>query len=128
VFEYGLGGADRTVALGLAGPGSSVYEPDGMFGTAHARVRDVVSVLDELGIDTVDLLKVNIEGAEFELFERLITAGRLGRMRQVSVQFHEWHPKAHARRAAIRRALRVDHDEVWCYPWIWELWRTRGSV
>jgi len=128
VLEYGLGGTDRTVDLGLAGPGSSVYEPNGMFGTAPARIRDVVSVLDELGLDTVDLLKVNIEGAEYELFERLAAAGWLGRMRQVSVQFHEWHPKAHARRAEIRRALAVDHEQVWCYPWIWELWRVRGAA
>jgi FkbM family methyltransferase len=128
VLDYGLAGCDRRVDLGLAGPGSSVYEPDGMFGTARVELRDVVGVLDGLGLDTVDLLKVNIEGGEYELFDRLIAAGRLDRMRHVSVQFHEWHPKAHARRAAIRRALRVGHEEVWCYPWIWELWRVREAV
>ncbi len=128
VFEYGLGAADRTVDLGLAGPGSSVHEADGMFGSARVEIRDVVGVLDELGIDTVDLLKVNIEGSEYELFDRLIAARRLDRMRYVSVQFHEWHPRAHARRAAIRRALAVHHEQVWCYPWIWELWRVRGAV
>ena len=127
VFEYGLAGADGTADLGLAGPGSSVYERNGMFGTARVELRDVVGVLDGVGLDSVDLLKVNIEGGEYDLFDRLVAAGRLGRMRYVSVQFHEWHPKAHARRAAARRALRVDHDEVWCYPWIWELWRARRT-
>jgi FkbM family methyltransferase len=125
VLGYGLAGADRTVDLGLAGPGSSVYEHAGLFGTARVELRDVVGVLDELGLETVDLLKVNIEGGEYDLFDRLIGAGRLGAMRHVSVQFHEWHPKAHARRASIRRALGVDHEQVWCYPWIWELWRRR---
>ena len=127
VLDYGLSGADRTVDLALDGPGSSVSDGGGMFGTARVELRDVVGALDELGLDAVDLLKVNIEGGEYDLFDRLVAAGRLGRMRYVSVQFHEWHPKAHARRAAARRALRVDHDEVWCYPWIWELWRARRT-
>ncbi|MGH9026660.1 MAG: FkbM family methyltransferase, partial [Acidimicrobiia bacterium] len=95
----------------------------GMFGRAPVQLRDVVGVLEELGIDHVDLLKVNIEGGEFELFDRLNETGWLPRMRVVSVQFHEWHPKAYRRRRAVRRALRRDHREVWNYPWVWELWQ-----
>jgi FkbM family methyltransferase len=125
VLGYGLAGADRTVDLALDGPGSTVSDGSGMFGTARVELRDVVAALDELGLGDVDLLKVNIEGGEYDLFDRLIATGALGRMRHVSVQFHEWHPRAHARRRAIRRALRVDHEEVWCYPWVWELWRRR---
>ena len=71
-------------------------------------------------------MKVNIEGGEYDLFDRLIEAGSLGRFRQVSVQFHEWHPRAHGRRGSDTAGeLRRQHDEVWCYPWVWELWRRR---
>jgi len=45
----------------------------------------------------------------------------------VMVQFHEWHPKAYRRRWAIRKVLRRSHREVWCYPWIWELWEWRAA-
>jgi FkbM family methyltransferase len=124
-FDYGLSAADGTAEIGLAGPGSSIYTSEGLFGTASVRIRDVVTVLEELGLESVDLLKVNIEGAEYDLFDRLVAADWLGRIRQVSVQFHEWHPHAHRRRNAIRRALRVTHDEVWNYPWVWELWRRK---
>ena len=122
-LEYGLGAADATADLALAGLGSSVFGTHAPLGTTRVRIRDVVSVLADLGLERVDLLKVNIEGGEYDLLDRLLAAGWLPRIRQVMVQFHEWHPKAYRRRRGIRRALRRTHREVWCYPWIWELWR-----
>jgi FkbM family methyltransferase len=125
-FELGLGAVDERVDLALDGPGSSRYSASGLFGTATVEIRDVVAVLDELGLDRVDLLKCNIEGAEYDLFDRLIEAGWLPRIGIVAVQFHEWHPRAYTRRRAIRRALARTHDEVWDYPFVWERWRRRG--
>lgn len=121
--EYGLGGADQTVELALAGLGSSIYPVEAPHGTCRIVLRDVVAVLAELGVERIDLLKINIEGGEYDLLDRLIAAGWVPRIRQIMVQFHEWHPKAYRRRRAIRRALGRSHREVWCYPWIWELWR-----
>jgi FkbM family methyltransferase len=122
---YGLAGTTRAATLALDGPGSSVHGGPATFGTAEVELRDVLRVLDDLGLDEVDLLKVNIEGGEYELFDRLIAAGALGRFRQVSIQFHEWLPDAYRRRAAIRRALSDSHWEVWSFPWVWELWTRR---
>jgi FkbM family methyltransferase len=122
-FEYGLGRADHTATLAQAGPGSSIYTVDPELDTTEVQIRDVLGVLEELGIAEIDLLKVNIEGGEYDLFERLIETDWLPRIRLVSVQFHEWHPKAYRRRRAIRRALARGHAEVWCYPWVWEYWQ-----
>jgi FkbM family methyltransferase len=127
VLDYGLGGTDRTAVLALAGPGSSIFASHAPLGTSSVRIRDAVAVLAELGLEHIDLLKVNIEGGEYDLLERLIGAGWLPRIRQVMVQFHEWHPKAYRRRRRIRSALRRTHREVWCYPWVWELWRRRAD-
>ena len=97
-----------------------------LFGTTTVAVRDVAAVLAELGIGEIDLMKVNIEGAEFDLLDRLLETDWVPRIRNLSVQFHEWHPDAPRRRRAIRAALSQTHDEVWCYPWVWELWRARA--
>src|SRR5262245_26933255 len=124
-LNYGLGGDDHVASLALAGPGSSIYGASGAFGAAKVQIRDVASVLDELGIDRVDLIKVNVEGAEYDLFDRLIETSWLHRTRLVSVQFHEWHPRAHSRRRRILRSLRATHDQLWNYQWVWEFWRRR---
>jgi len=124
---YGLGARDETASLALDGPGATLYGGQAVFGSAEVEIRDVAGVLDELGHDTIDLMKVNIEGAEYDVFDRIIEVGWLPRIRNVVVQFHEWHPKAYARRRAIRRALRRRHREVWNYPWVWEYWRRTES-
>lgn len=127
-FGYGLGARTQRARLSLAdGPGAAVVAgADGR--GAEIEIRDVAGALDELGLDEIDLLKVNIEGGEYDLFDRLIEAGRLPGVGIVLVQFHEWHPHAYRRRRAIRRALRRTHDEVWTYPWVFECWQRRGGA
>jgi FkbM family methyltransferase len=127
-FACGLGGADVTAQLTLDGPGASIYPGDTDQPTVAIEIRDASTLFDELGLERIDLLKVNIEGGEYDLLDRLIASGWIERVGGVSVQFHEWHPHAYRRRRAIRRALRATHDEVWCYPWVWELWSSRSSA
>jgi FkbM family methyltransferase len=125
IFEIGLGARDEETTLMLDGPGSSTYATSGQFGTATVRIRDVDRVLTDLQIDHIDLCKINIEGGEYELFDRMFETGWIERTRIVSVQFHEWLPRAYPRRRAIRRALARTHEEVWNYPFVWELWRRK---
>lgn len=127
ICAFGLGDADASATLALEGPGSTLYHGgSGTFGETEVEVRDADGALRELGIDEIELLKLNIEGAEYDVLDRLLATGWLPRCHHVLIQFHEWHPRAHARRRQIRRALRATHDEVWCYPWVWERWERRG--
>lgn len=128
---YGLGGADATLSLDLAGPGSSLHglreeDRSPSATTVEVQVRDVVDAFGDLGLDHIDFLKVNIEGAEFDLFDRAIEAGIVPNVRYLLIQFHEWHPRSHRRRRRIRRSLRQTHDLVWDHPWIFELWCARS--
>jgi FkbM family methyltransferase len=129
ILAYGLADADRTAALTLEGPGSSIYAGGaaGTFGVADIELREADRALRSLSIDEIALLKVNIEGAEFDLFDHLIATGWLPRCDQLLIQFHEWHPRARARRRRIRRALRRSHDEVWNYDFMWERWQRRPA-
>jgi FkbM family methyltransferase len=127
VCPFGLAAADATLTLALEGPGSTLYaDGAGTFGATTVEVRDADAALRELGVGDVELLKLNIEGAEYDVLDRLLDADWLPRCRHVLVQFHEWHPRAHPRRRAIRARLAETHDEVWCYPWIWERWERRA--
>jgi FkbM family methyltransferase len=128
VFPYGVGATDSTELLTRDGPGSSIYGGTGTFGTVDVKIRDIVAVLDELDLQWVDVMKVNIEGAEYDLLERLDAALWLPRIGVLSIQFHEWHPKAHRRRRQIRAMLRRSHEQVWSYGWVWELWRLRPDL
>jgi FkbM family methyltransferase len=128
LHQYGLGASDQRARLAMAGPGSSVHTETSPMGSYEdITIRDVSAVLAELGLEEIDLLKVNIEGGEFDLFDRLVETGWMPKVRQTMIQFHEFHPNAYWRRFVVRRALRRTHTEVWDYPWVWEFWARRPT-
>lgn len=127
-LPYGLGDEDLNTEISLKGMGSSLYshhsDDDSTAHTAVA-IRAVDSVWQELQLDRVALVKINIEGAEFPLLEKMIEADLLDRADQYLIQFHEWHPGAYSRRRRIRKALARTHRLVWDYHFVWEYWQRR---
>lgn len=91
----------------------------------RAELRPVTAIFEELGIRCVDLLKINIEGGEYDVLESLIKSHLMERIRFVQVQFHHFVPDAEARRQAIRSELAKSHVEMWNYPFVWESWAVR---
>lgn len=125
-IPWALGPADATLGLAPEGPGSSLQSGPRQDPAAMAvTVRQAAAAFEELGIERIDFMKINIEGAEYELLDHLAAAGVLPRVRYLLIQFHEWHEGAHRGRRRNRRALGATHDLVWDYPWIWELWCDR---
>jgi hypothetical protein len=81
----------------------------------------------EYNVDHIDLMKINIEGGEYELLEHMIEKDLIGMVDQFIIQFHNKDLglniyKAKERRDEIRKALSKTHKEVWCEPFIWEKW------
>ena len=86
-----------------------VRRPDPTVRTTEVQIRDVAAVLDELGHTRIDYMKINIEGAEYDLLERMFETGWAHRVRYFLIQFHEWYGNAaHLRRWRIQRRLRQD--------------------
>ena len=64
------------MAMQQLGPGSTVYgEPNPTVRTSEVQIHDVAAVLDELGHTRIDYMKINIEGAEYDLLERMFETG-----------------------------------------------------
>ena len=118
----------RRVSLALEGPGSTIFaKPGTVENGRRAQIRDVVGVLDELRRrPTIDLCKVNIEGGEYDLFDRLIEADWISPHPDPLDPVPRVAPER-LRAAAVRSVGRFarTHDEVWDYPFVWEMWRRR---
>lgn len=127
-FEYGLGDSDLRPRMALQHMGSSIFDDNvdaGQADWADVEIRDIQRAWRELDLDRVDLMKINIEGAEFPLLERMARTGLLDRVDTYLIQFHEWHPGAYRRRKRIRRELAKTHRLEWDYHFIWEKWVRR---
>lgn len=120
VLSIALGGEEGTLEIALADDGSSAW----INGAATVEVRqcDVAEVLED---NPVALLKINAEGAEFDVLDRIIATGQISQIRCLQVQFHRFAPNAVSRRRTIRRNLRQTHRCSWSVPWVWEQWVRR---
>jgi hypothetical protein len=73
--------------------------------------------------EAIDLLKINIEGAEYDVLGHIIGAGLHNRIKNIQVQFHKiagvpfaaWYNK-------IANDLNKSHSLTWHYPFCWENW------
>jgi FkbM family methyltransferase len=123
---FGIAGRDQTARLTLSDMGSSTHATSPSCQRAEQSVeislRDVQHVFAELGVSTVDLIKINIEGGEYELLERMLDTGLHSRCKCIRVQFHEWFENSHLLRRRIRRRLSETHTIEWDYPFVWESW------
>jgi FkbM family methyltransferase len=123
VHDSALWSADSRLEFSSSGDQSSLVVDFGNASTISAV--DVSRVVREIGY--VHLLKLNVEGAEYEILERLLATGAIGSVGFLQVQFHNFAPDAHNRRNAIRTRLRESHNCDWSIPWVWESWSARGS-
>ena len=126
VHDYGLASEDRQATITLDEGGSSTVivgaEPRE---SLTIELRDAAAVLDDLGRETYDLMKVNIEGGEYELLEHLLKRALVRRIRFIQVQFHPEAPDSEPQMRAVVDGLARTHDLQWRYPWVWESWARR---
>jgi FkbM family methyltransferase len=120
VYPFALGGNSRKDTMYMHKDASSTINKVGE--PAKIEVKDIAKIVREIGVNEIDLLKMNIEGMEYEVFERLIEEGMLPKIRYIQVQFHRDVPDYDKRRNDIRRELAKTHKEMYCFDFIWESW------
>jgi len=125
VRECGLSHRSEVLRMQDNFMGSSVFGPNP---NVTVQMKDVAEVFEDIGDERVDLIKINIEGGEYALLERMIEKNLLVRCRKIMVQFHDrYHPRreAAARRASIVAEIEKTHAPVFQYPFVWEAWEAR---
>lgn len=125
VHQYGLSDQDGSAEITVAGDRSSTYEMGYQgIGRVSIALRDVAR---KVAYSTVDVLKLNVEGAEYPILERLLAHSRMGQIGTMLVQFHTFIPNFGERYLAIRNALLKTHNLAWRDPFVWERWDLRTT-
>ncbi len=130
VHQAALGGSNRTTAFSLADNGTSEFRGAAESDSFSAEVRaisDLLSALDtagdlQPGPGAVGVLKLNIEGGEYEVLENLLETDAIDRIRCLLIQFHRQPQDWEARYQCIVSRLRKTHAPAWRYPMVWEKW------
>ena len=116
----GLGDRNQQIAMSLAAESTSAHLGKG---DTTAQIRAFDAEMQRLGVEHIDLMKINIEGGEYELLDHFFETGWIDRITDLQVQFHDFVPDAETKRDALRERLSQTHQATYCVPFVWENWR-----
>lgn len=125
VHKFGLSDENKTALLALGQDGSSAFK-DGEEVTEIKLVR-ATDFFSGHNISQIDLMKINIEGGEYELLEHLIKTGFIEKVNNFQVQFHDFVPDAEQRMRRIQAELEKTHRLTYQYLFVWENWALKSN-
>lgn len=124
-FAYGLGGSSRSETIHLSADSSSIYGKSGNL--EKIEIVDIKKWIIDNAIDHIDLMKINIEGGEYELLDRLIETKQIDIIDNLQVQFHNTTVDARSRMTQIQRELEKTHAPTYQYEFVWENWKRKEA-
>ena len=125
VYSYGLGGSSREQEIAMLHDGSS-FVNDGYQGVDRelCRIWDIHHLM-EFGVlkgMNIDLMKINIEGGEFELLDRMIDTKLIKRVKNIQIQFHWFVDNVDEKMRILKDKLENTHNQTYAYEYVWENW------
>jgi len=125
VHPFGLSNQTREEIITVNNDGSSLFKPGSQ--TETIQLVRAANFIREHNISQIDLMKINIEGSEYDLLEDLIGSGLVEKITNIQVQFHDFIPDASQRMTQIQNNLQQTHALTYQYPFVWENWRRKDS-
>jgi len=129
VYKYGLSGVDQKCTISVTGDISSTFvniESD--CEKEIITIKSIGDFFEENSIEKVDLIKINIEGGEYDLLDYLISNPEiLKKIKNIQVQYHIFIDDHEKRRSLINSELEKTHERTWNYEWVWENWKIKNS-
>ncbi len=120
VHQFGLAGNDTTTSISVTGDSSSRYKNSEQM--VSIQLMKASKFFDEFMISSVSLMKINIEGGEYDLLEHLISTNLIKNIQNLQIQFHDFFPDAKERMQKIQNALERTHRLTYQYEFVWENW------
>jgi len=124
VCQFGLSDKTELKKISLEGNASSVFKnTDGNF--EIIQLKRAIDFMNENKINAIDLMKINIEGGEYDLLEHLIETGFVSKIGNIQVQFHDFIQDAESRMRNIQEGLGKTHYLTYQYEFVWENWKLK---
>lgn len=129
VFQVGLSNQNKELQINLNNDGSSFLRQSGSLNNEITKIIDVKEFIEKNKIFHIDLMKLNIEGAEYELLERIIDTQLVNRIDNILVQFHKIDKNSEERMFNIQNKLSITHRRIWSVePFVWESWKKKKDL
>lgn len=125
VFALGLSDVNKDLKISIDEESSSTFKAQNATKTAEISLKQADTFLNQYDYTVVDLMKINIEGGEYDLLDHLIETGLIKNIANLQIQFHDFVPNAEHRMSAIQKALSNTHELTYQYRFLWENWKLK---
>lgn len=123
VHPFGLSAKTLDSSLSISGDSSSAFKSGQHI--APIKLIQAMEFMKENNVEEIDLLKINIEGGEYDLLDHLIETQLISKIKNLQIQFHDFVPDAEKRMKTIQDSLKKTHVLTYQYEFVWESWRIK---
>lgn len=120
VFDYGLASEDGYLEISIDSVSSSTFKKTNEMATIA--LKKASEFINNQKISKIDLMKINIEGGEYDLLHHLIDSNKIQNIRNLQIQFHDFVPDALDKMYNVRALLSKTHQPTYLCDFIWENW------
>jgi FkbM family methyltransferase len=125
IMKYALSNKTGIEKIWLSDNGTSLFKKPGET-CVEVDLLDVNQFFTSLPESSVvSCMKVNIEGAEYDVIKALCDSLEIKRIKCLLVQFHEMPEDYELRYSEIQNELSKTHNKVWSYHMMWERWECK---
>lgn len=126
VFPFGLSDKNFKTAIAIQGEGSSTLNKRDSSEKTEIELIRLIDFVKEQAISFIDVMKINIEGAEYDLLDDIISNGYIKNINYLIIQFHDFFPDSKQRMDQIRSKLKQTHDSTFYHEFVWEGWKLKS--
>lgn len=127
VHSAAIGGYARITNFSMESDGSTEFHSKGGSDSIEVEVNDICTFIESIDEESVACFKLNIEGGEYEVLERIIDTGQVSLFKSLLIQFHRQPDGWKERYNNLTSRLSETHKIDWCYPMVWEKWVRQGE-
>ena len=121
IFNFGLSNKKSDNYLYFNNDGSTLFLKNKQ--KEKVRLESISNFIKNNNIKKIDLLKLNIEGGEYDALDDLINSGLLNIITNLQVQFHNFFPDAKKKMNEIKNKLSKTHHITYQYEFVMENWQ-----
>jgi FkbM family methyltransferase len=120
VYNKAVSSDGRTLQMKIDGPRTKLDDVESLSSFESISIDDALRE-----IDVVELVKMNIEGMEYECLETAINSGQLCKVNNLLIQFHDFESDSESNYQNMTNLLEKDFTKVFGYKWLWEHWEKK---
>jgi len=124
-LNVGISNENKKGIITLNGDETSTQNIEGK--SVEVEFLTMDKLLSLWGLDSVDLLQINIEGDEYNLMEDMIKTETINKIKNIQIQYHLNVDKCVERRKKIHEKLNNNFIKKYDFPFVWECWTQKNG-